>query len=62
MRPFPRSAPEARATTDLVDTLKLLPPLARRADATLVVGGGAAVGIDFADVLSSKLPVFVAIA
>ena len=29
--------------------------------ATLLVGGDTAVGIDFADVLSSKLPVFIAI-
>ena len=60
---FPWSAPQATATTSLVDTLRhrLLPPLARSTGATLLVGGATAVGIDFAEVLSGKLPVFVAI-
>ena len=35
--------------------------LARNTGATLLVGGATAVGIDFADVLSSKLSVFIAI-
>jgi putative drug exporter of the RND superfamily len=60
---FPRSAPQASATTDLVQTLRsdVLPPLQRATGATLLVGGATAVGIDFADVLQSKLPLFVAI-
>jgi RND superfamily putative drug exporter len=60
---FPSSAPQASATADLAQTLrhKLFPPLARSTGATLLIGGATAVGIDFAHVLSSKLPLFVAI-
>jgi RND superfamily putative drug exporter len=60
---FPRSAPQATATTDLVNALrhKLLPPVARSTGATLLVSGATAVGIDFASVLAGKLPLFIAI-
>jgi RND superfamily putative drug exporter len=60
---FPRSAPQATATTDLVNALrhKLLPPVARSTGTTLLVSGATAVGIDFASVLAGKLPLFIAI-
>jgi putative drug exporter of the RND superfamily len=60
---FPVSSPQSAATTNLVNTLrqKLLPPAARATGATVLVSGATAVGIDFANVLSSKLPVFIAI-
>jgi len=60
---FPRPAPQACATTNLAQTLrhKLLPQLQGATGATLLIGRTTAVGIDFADVLSSKLPLLVAI-
>ncbi len=60
---YPRSAPQALATTQLVSTLRerVLPPLAASTGATLLVGGTNAVAIDFTHVLSSKLPLFVGI-
>jgi RND superfamily putative drug exporter len=60
---FPRSAPQATATTNLVHTLRrqLLPPLARATGATLLVAGPTATGIDFTNVLASKLPLFIGI-
>jgi RND superfamily putative drug exporter len=60
---FPRGAPQAAATTDLVNTLRdrVLPPAARTIGATLLVGGPTATGIDFTHVLATKLPLFVAI-
>ena len=60
---FPRSAPQATATTDLVNTFRqnLLPPLSRATGSTLLVGGSTATGIDFTHVLSTKLPLFIAI-
>jgi RND superfamily putative drug exporter len=60
---YPRSAPQATATTNLVQTLRheLLPPLARASGATLLVGGATATGIDFTHVLANKLPLFIAI-
>jgi RND superfamily putative drug exporter len=60
---FPRSAPQATATTDLVNALRdaVLPPVAHATGVTLLVGGGTAEAIDFTHVLSSKLPVFIAV-
>jgi RND superfamily putative drug exporter len=60
---YPRSAPQATATTNLVQTLRheLLPPLARATGTTLLVGGATATGIDFTHVLAGKLPLFIAI-
>jgi putative drug exporter of the RND superfamily len=60
---FPRSAPQAPATTALVHTLrgKILPPVARATGATLLVGGPTASGVDFTHVLATKLPVFIAV-
>jgi RND superfamily putative drug exporter len=63
LRAYPVTAPQDSATTDLVNHLRqrVLPPLARSTGATLLVGGFTAGSIDFSRVLSSKLPVFVAI-
>ena len=60
---FPRSAPQARATTDLVKNLRdnVLPPVARGSGATIVVGGPTASSVDFTHVLSNKLPLFIAV-
>ena len=64
MQAYPASAPQAQATTDLVQ-----PPARRRApavqghvrDATALVGGFTAGSIDFSHVLASKLPLFIGI-
>ncbi|MGA2924816.1 MAG: MMPL family transporter [Solirubrobacteraceae bacterium] len=63
MEAYPASAPQAQATTDLVNHLRttVLPPLERKAGAPVLVGGFTAGSIDFANVLSSKLPLFIAI-
>ncbi len=63
IRAYPGSAPQAQATTDLVNHLRhdVLPPLERRSGAPVLVGGFTAGSIDFASVLSSKLPLFIAI-
>ena len=60
---FPRSAPQAGATTDLVKSLRdrILPPVAHGTGATILVGGQTAAGIDFAHVLSNKLPLFIGV-
>ena len=63
MQAYPGSAPQSQATTDLVNHLRhdVLPPLERRAGTPVLVGGFTAGSIDFASVLSSKLPVFIAV-
>ncbi len=60
---FPRTAPQAAATSDLVTSLRetVLPPVARSTGATVLVGGPTAGSIDFTSVLSNKLPVFIAV-
>ena len=60
---YPRSAPQALATTDLVGVLRhhTLPPVAAATGTTLLVGGTNALAIDFTQVLGGKLPVFIAI-
>ncbi len=60
---FPDSAPQAAATTDLVNHLRndVLPAFKSRTGATVLVGGFTAGSIDFSHVLGSKLPVFLAI-
>jgi RND superfamily putative drug exporter len=60
---YPHSAPQAAATGDLVRTLRdtVLPPVARAADTTVLVGGQTAGSIDFTHVLSGKLPLFIAV-
>jgi RND superfamily putative drug exporter len=63
IRAYPGSAPQAQATTDLVNHLRhdVLPPLERQTGARVLVGGFTAGSIDFASVLASKLPLFIAI-
>jgi RND superfamily putative drug exporter len=58
---YPGSAPQAPATTNLVNHLRhdVVPPLARRIGAPVLVGGFTAGDIDFSHVLSSKLPLFI---
>ncbi len=60
---YPHSAPQALATTELVSTLRehVLPPLAASTTTTLLVGGTNATTIDFTNVLSNKLPLFVGV-
>jgi RND superfamily putative drug exporter len=60
---FPRTAPESKATTDLVNRLRddRLPPVAHATGARLLVGGATATGIDFAHVLGDKLALFIAV-
>jgi putative drug exporter of the RND superfamily len=59
---FPRSAPQAAATTDVVRNLRdsVLPPVAHGTGSTLLVGGPTAGSVDFTHVLTGKLPVFIA--
>jgi RND superfamily putative drug exporter len=60
---FPRSAPQDSATTDLVKRLRdrTLPPIERSSDMSVLVAGPTANQVDFASVLSSKLPLFIGI-
>jgi RND superfamily putative drug exporter len=60
---FPRSSPQSAQTTSLVSHLRssVLPPLERATSTTVYVGGATASQADFAHVLSSKMPLFVAI-
>jgi putative drug exporter of the RND superfamily len=59
---FPRTAPQAAATGDLVRSLwdSVLPPVAHNTEATILVGGATASSVDFTRVLSDKLPLFIA--
>jgi len=60
---YPSSAPQSLATSDLVESLRkhTLPPLAQSTGARILVGGQQATTIDFTNVLSNKLPLFVGI-
>ncbi len=60
---YPRSAPQASATTDLVNHLRhdVLPPLKQKLKVDALVGGFTAGSIDFSNVLASKLPLFIGI-
>src|SRR5579875_1324449 len=60
---YPHSAPQAPATTDLVNRLRqqVFPPLNRKLGVALSIGGFTAGSIDFSHVLSVKLPLFIAI-
>ena len=63
MEAYPKSAPQAAATTDLVNRLRdtVLPPLKQQHGVSVLVGGFTAGSIDFSHVLSQKLPLFIAI-
>jgi RND superfamily putative drug exporter len=60
---YPGSAPQAQATTDLVNRLRhdVLPPLKRRLGVNSLVGGFTAGSIDFSNVLAGKLALFIGI-
>ena len=60
---YPDSAPQAVATTDLVNHFRndVLPAFARRTGVGVLVGGFTAGSIDFSHVLGGKLPLFFAI-
>jgi RND superfamily putative drug exporter len=60
---YPRSAPQDRTTTDLVNHLRhdVLPPLESSTHTRVLVGGFTAGSIDFSNVLAGKLPLFIAI-
>ncbi|MDT9690474.1 MMPL family transporter [Streptomyces sp. P9(2023)] len=60
---FPESAPQAEATSELVDRLRteILPPVERATGAELLVGGPTAATEDFATTVSDRMPLFVAI-
>ena len=58
---YPRSSPEASATTDLIDHLRqvTLPATVAGTGMAVYVGGNTAIFVDFARVLGSKLPLFI---
>jgi putative drug exporter of the RND superfamily len=60
---YPRTSPQAYATSQLVSTLRerVIPPIARRAGLTVYIGGVTAGAIDFASVLDRKLPLFIGV-
>jgi RND superfamily putative drug exporter len=60
---YPTGSPQAASTSTLLDTLrsKLIPIATRGTGVRVLVGGQTAVFADFADVLTAKLPLFVAI-
>jgi RND superfamily putative drug exporter len=61
MEVYPGSAPQANATSDLVNHLRsvVIPPVAHKAGVTILVGGFTAGSIDFSSVLGGKLPLFI---
>jgi RND superfamily putative drug exporter len=58
---YPTTSPQSAQTTSLVKHLRsdVLPPLAKSTGATVYVGGATATQVDFAHVLSGKLPLFI---
>jgi RND superfamily putative drug exporter len=60
---YPRSSPQSAATTNLVNHLRddVLPRVQRSTGARILIGGASASAIDFSHVLSSKLPLFIAV-
>jgi RND superfamily putative drug exporter len=60
---YPRSAPQAYATSVLVNNLRerVVPPVEARTGATAYVGGFTAGSVDFAVVLGQKLPLFIGV-
>jgi RND superfamily putative drug exporter len=60
---YPTTSPQSEQTTRLVKHLRsdVLPPLAKATGATVYVGGATAIQVDFARVLSGKLPLFIGV-
>jgi RND superfamily putative drug exporter len=58
---YPTTSPQSAQTTSLVKRLRsdVLPPLAKATRAAVYVGGATATQVDFARVLSGKLPLFI---
>jgi putative drug exporter of the RND superfamily len=58
---YPTSSPEAEQTTALIDHLRqsTIPAVVTGSGVTVYVGGNTAIFVDFARVLSSKLPLFI---
>jgi putative drug exporter of the RND superfamily len=61
MQVYPRSSPQAAATTTLVEDLRnqTIPAATRGTGMTVLVGGSTAIFIDFTHVLTQKLPLFI---
>ncbi|MBB4959906.1 MMPL family transporter [Micromonospora polyrhachis] len=60
---FPDTKPQDARTGELVNRLRdeVLPSVARDTGATFLVGGGIAATVDFADAVTARLPLFIAI-
>jgi RND superfamily putative drug exporter len=60
LQAYPSSAPQALATTELVNHLRhaVLPGFKRSTGTPVLVGGFTAASIDFSDYLANKLPLF----
>jgi putative drug exporter of the RND superfamily len=60
---YPGSAPQAVATTDLVNHLRqdVAPPVEKQTGSKVLVGGFTAGSIDFSHVLANKLPLFIGV-
>jgi RND superfamily putative drug exporter len=60
---YPTTSPQSAQTSNLVSRLrdKVIPPIDRSSGARTFVGGATAAQVDFSGVLSSKLPVFIAV-
>jgi RND superfamily putative drug exporter len=60
---YPRSSPQAYATTQLVERLRgrVVPPVERATGAKVYVGGVTAGAVDFATTLGHKLPLFIGV-
>jgi len=58
---YPTTSPEAGATSDLIDHLRqvTIPSVVAGTGLAVYVGGNTAIFVDFARVLSSKLPLFI---
>jgi RND superfamily putative drug exporter len=60
---YPTTSPQSAQTTDLVKALRgdVLPPLEQTTGTSIHVGGATATQVDFAHVLSGKLPLFIGV-
>jgi RND superfamily putative drug exporter len=60
---YPSTSPQAKSTEDLVNHLRddVIPAADRGSGTAVHIGGATATNIDFAKVLTSKLPVFIAV-
>jgi RND superfamily putative drug exporter len=58
---YPNSSPQAKTTTDLISQLRnvVVPRAVAGSGVTILIGGQTAIYVDFAHVLSAKLPLFI---